>query len=94
MDYVFLVGVGGGVAHFTDSRKHVRLGDVVVGHNTKGKPIYVYCEKANPDENQSLSFEVKEFKPLDWCLQDIASQLCSLVREAIYFDKIVYVIAQ
>lgn len=28
---MFLVGVGGGVPHFTDYSKHVRLGDLVVG---------------------------------------------------------------
>ena len=30
VDYVFLIGTGGGVPHFTDYNKHVRLGDVVV----------------------------------------------------------------
>lgn len=30
VDYVFLVGVAGGVPHYTDFNKHVRLGDVVV----------------------------------------------------------------
>lgn len=30
VDYVFLVGVGGGVPHYTDHTQHVRLGDVVV----------------------------------------------------------------
>ncbi|CAG2057039.1 unnamed protein product, partial [Timema podura] len=52
VDHVFLVGVGGGVPHFTDYNKHVRLGDVVVSHpieeifasvrwsgsNSRGKP--------------------------------------------------------
>lgn len=32
VDYVFLVGVGGGVPHYTDYNKHVRLGDVVISH--------------------------------------------------------------
>lgn len=32
VEYVFLVGVGGGVPHFTDWNQHVRLGDVVVSH--------------------------------------------------------------
>ena len=32
VDYVFLVGVGGGVPHYTDYSKHVRLGDVVASH--------------------------------------------------------------
>ncbi|KAJ6224168.1 hypothetical protein RDWZM_002713 [Blomia tropicalis] len=30
VEYVFLVGVGGGVPHYTDYEQHVRLGDVVV----------------------------------------------------------------
>lgn len=30
VDYVFLVGVGGGVPHYTDHARHVRLGDIVV----------------------------------------------------------------
>nr|CAD7258563.1 unnamed protein product [Timema shepardi] len=36
VDHVFLVGVGGGVPHFTDYNKHVRLGDVVVSHPIEG----------------------------------------------------------
>lgn len=32
VDYVFIVGVAGGVPHYTDFKKHVRLGDVVVSH--------------------------------------------------------------
>jgi hypothetical protein len=32
VEYVFLVGVGGGVPHYTDESRHVRLGDVVVSH--------------------------------------------------------------
>ena len=30
VEHVILVGVGGGVPHYTDSSRHVRLGDVVV----------------------------------------------------------------
>lgn len=30
VEHVFIVGVGGGIPHFTDYYKHVRLGDVVV----------------------------------------------------------------
>lgn len=29
---MFLVGVGGGVPHYTNWNQHVRLGDVVVSH--------------------------------------------------------------
>lgn len=37
VDYVILVGVGGGVPHYTDYKKHVRLGDVVVSHPAEDK---------------------------------------------------------
>lgn len=32
VDHIILVGVAGGVPHFTDYNKHVRLGDVVISH--------------------------------------------------------------
>lgn len=37
VDYVFLVGVGGGVPHYTNYNKHVRLGDVVISCPGKNK---------------------------------------------------------
>lgn len=37
VDYVFIVGVAGGIPHFTDYKKHVRLGDVVISHSNKNK---------------------------------------------------------
>jgi hypothetical protein len=52
VDFVFLVGVGGGVPHYTDYTKHVRLGDVVVSHamspnklvpNFVWKYLYLFC---------------------------------------------------
>ncbi|XP_015789933.1 uncharacterized protein LOC107366807 isoform X3 [Tetranychus urticae] len=53
VEHVFLVGLGGGVAHYTDFSKHVRLGDVVVSipppttsNSPTHKPyIYIHCEK-------------------------------------------------
>lgn len=32
VDFVFIVGVAGGIPHYTDYKKHVRLGDVVISH--------------------------------------------------------------
>lgn len=29
IEHVFVVGVGGGVAHYTDGEKHVRLGQLI-----------------------------------------------------------------
>ncbi|KAL5277264.1 hypothetical protein ACFFRR_002473 [Megaselia abdita] len=77
VDYVFLVGVAGGVPHFTDYKKHVRLGDVVVscsnspifnGNKSTEKP-YVYVYKCGDD--------VKTYYPKNDCLQEIAKGLQS-----------------
>ncbi|XP_043667705.1 uncharacterized protein LOC122628905 isoform X1 [Vespula pensylvanica] len=77
VDFVFLVGVGGGVPHYTDYNKHVRLGDVVVSHPTliNKKYVYVYCESAKTNENGNYHFETKEYCPPNLGLQEIAVNL-------------------
>lgn len=43
VDYVFIIGVAGGVPHYTDFKKHVRLGDVVVSHVDQNRLVkYVF----------------------------------------------------
>ncbi|XP_023031016.1 uncharacterized protein LOC6641311 isoform X4 [Drosophila willistoni] len=76
VDYVFIVGVAGGVPHYTDYKKHVRLGDVVISYvdkqrallsNSKEKPyVYVY-ERSGED--------VKTYFPINDSLQQIAESL-------------------
>ncbi|KAK0417058.1 hypothetical protein QR680_012811 [Steinernema hermaphroditum] len=47
IDHVIVVGVGGGVAHFTDADRHVRLGDVVISSpelTGDRSATYVYAE--------------------------------------------------
>lgn len=78
VDYVFVLGVAGGVPHYTDYKKHVRLGDVVVSHvsshqatgqadrNSTDKPfVYVY----------NSGDELRTYHPVNSCLQDIARGL-------------------
>ena len=43
---MFVVGCGGGVAHYTDAQQHVRRGDVVV---SAGKYAYVHCDRLKVD---------------------------------------------
>jgi nucleoside phosphorylase len=76
---VFIVGVAGGIPHYTDYKKHVRLGDVVVSSlpadnnlmnvtngEAKEKPYcYVY----------STGEEFKTYFPVNHCLQDIAKSM-------------------
>lgn len=77
VDYVILVGVGGGVPHYTDYKKHVRLGDVVISHTTNEKRyVYTYCENAKHDAvTGTYEFETKEYCPIDLILQQIAYKL-------------------
>ncbi|CAD1481016.1 unnamed protein product, partial [Heterotrigona itama] len=77
VDFVFLIGIGGGVPHYTDYNKHVRLGDVVISHPApfNKKFIYVYCESAKTNENGDYHFETKEYCPPNLCLQEIAANL-------------------
>lgn len=76
VDYVFLVGVGGGVPHYTDYNRHVRLGDVVISSPVKNKNIYFYCESAKSTEKGN-EFEIKPYSPSNVKLQEIAMQLKS-----------------
>ncbi|XP_061395349.1 uncharacterized protein LOC133330964 [Musca vetustissima] len=74
VDYVFIVGVAGGVPHYTDYKKHVRLGDVVISYVDKQRALangsekpYVYVYKSGED--------VKTYFPVNDCLQQIAENL-------------------
>ncbi|XP_045535112.1 uncharacterized protein LOC106717692 isoform X1 [Papilio machaon] len=78
VEYVFLVGVGGGVPHYTDYSRHVRLGDVVVSTpatDLKDKYVYIFCEKAERNDKGGWDYEVKPYKPANFLLQDIALRL-------------------
>ncbi|XP_032679389.1 uncharacterized protein LOC116847921 isoform X4 [Odontomachus brunneus] len=83
VDYVFLVGVGGGVPHYTDYNKHVRLGDVVISHPTplNNKYAYIYCESAKMNENGNYHFETKEYCPPNLGLQEIAASLKKQIED-------------
>lgn len=76
VDFVFIVGVAGGIPHYTDYNRHVRLGDVVISNvpsehsfvndNVKQKPYcYVY----------SNGEDYKTYFPVNSCLQSIAKSL-------------------
>lgn len=79
VDYVFIVGLAGGIPHYTDYKKHVRLGDVVISAvseqiksaldalgRTHAKP-YCYVYNGQGD--------LKTYYPVDDCLQSIGKSL-------------------
>jgi hypothetical protein len=82
VDFVFLVGVAGGIPHYTDFKKHVRLGDVVIscmdGQQTNG-------QAANGTRDQFCYIynggdELKKYYPKNAYLQDIAKALSNAQR--------------
>ncbi|GJQ73777.1 hypothetical protein Trydic_g18717 [Trypoxylus dichotomus] len=85
VDYVFLVGVGGGVPHYTDYNKHVRLGDVVISHPSKDKYVYVYCNNAKQTD-KGYDFEIKPYRPSNTNLQQIAAELKAASRNQESYD--------
>ena len=80
VEFVLIVGVGGGVPHYTDYSRHVRLGDVVMSGPGLGQTqqfVYQYCQTARLGEEGELSFETKSWCPAEWTLQEIAGSLLS-----------------
>ncbi|CAH1403456.1 unnamed protein product [Nezara viridula] len=76
VDNVFVVGVGGGVPHYTDYSRHVRLGDVVVSApDSPSGFAYTYCEKANIEKDGSYNFEIKKYNPINDIIQEVARKM-------------------
>ena len=76
IDHILLVGVCGGVPHYTDYYNHVRLGDIIISSpNTKGQS-YIYCDKAIQDvEKGTVQYSLKGWAPSQTELFDIAKNL-------------------
>lgn len=82
IDHVIIVGVGGGVPHFTDSAHHVRLGDVVVSHSAtfddlqesnRSGSSYVYAHNyiMNRKTEQVEGFATNDWRPKSNILADV-----------------------
>lgn len=85
VEFVILVGVGGGVPHYTDHARHVRLGDVVVSSPIPPKKdIYTYCELEPVKEGQTQMnpvYETKSWAPPTFLLQEISARLKAQVED-------------
>lgn len=90
VEQVFLVGVGGAVPHYTDFKRHVRLGDVVMSAPPLDgqRFIYQYCENvtekplpSSKGNSSEIQFETKSWCPVDLCLQEIAHSLVERQRQ-------------
>ncbi|XP_076092610.1 uncharacterized protein LOC143064006 isoform X2 [Mytilus galloprovincialis] len=75
IEHVFVVGVSGGVPHYTDYYKHVRLGDIVMSQcNDKGY-VYYHCDKIFRDKEDNLTYKLRTFAPRDFTLQNVVEKL-------------------
>jgi nucleoside phosphorylase len=76
IEHVFLVGCAGGVPHYTDFYKHVRLGDVILATpNPKGY-MYIFCEKVDHDKDQGqINYTLKSWAPVDDIIMKTANNL-------------------
>ena len=70
------MGAAGGVPHYTDYHKHVRLGDVVVATPNEKGNMYIFCEKIsqNPDIGQ-MQYTLKSWCPTNPIVQKITETL-------------------
>lgn len=75
IEHVFLVGVGGGVPHYTDFYKHGRLGDVVVSTPNESGYMYIYCDQVRHDENGKPTYTRKCWSPPDLTIQTIIQEI-------------------
>ncbi|GMS89589.1 hypothetical protein PENTCL1PPCAC_11764, partial [Pristionchus entomophagus] len=76
IQHVLVVGVGGGVPHFTDAKRHVRLGDVVVSTR------YIYGADVVVDRQteQFRDFTTRSYTPAD---HDVAALVTSSAADTI-----------
>lgn len=80
VEYVFVVGCGGAVPHYTSYQRHVRLGDIVASApshiDTKHPYIYVFCDEAKKDPKAgTVTYATKSWRPPQQDLQMLAQQL-------------------
>ena len=79
VDYVLIVGLGGGVSHYMDQAKNVKLGDVVLSANTKNSHSNTTRRVRQGGE---VAFETKSWNPKENTLQLIWEQLTGQVSLA------------
>lgn len=76
IEHVLLVGVAGGVPHYTDFYNHVRLGDVIMATPNANGFLYVFCDRIDRDEEKdALRYALKSWAPRDPVLQQTFQKL-------------------
>lgn len=75
IEHVFVVGVAGGVPHYTNFYKHVRLGDIVISRcNDKGY-FYYHVDRILQDKEGNIQYKMRTWSPRDLSLQRVAEKI-------------------
>ena len=75
IEHVFVVGVSGGVPHFTDYYKHVKLGDIVMSQRNDKGYVYYHCDKILKDNEDNNVYKLRTFAPREFVLQNLVEKL-------------------
>uniref|UniRef100_A0A915AIG3 SAM-dependent methyltransferase Erg6/SMT-type domain-containing protein n=2 Tax=Parascaris univalens TaxID=6257 RepID=A0A915AIG3_PARUN len=75
VEHVFIVGVGGGVAHYTDAVRHIRLGDVVVSASDPDAYVFAHSYTLDRETDNINGFVVRRWNPSDNIITKIAKQM-------------------
>ncbi|VDN06584.1 unnamed protein product [Thelazia callipaeda] len=79
VEHVFIVGVGGGVAHYTDAMRHVRLGDVVVSAPNPHSYVFTHSYTVDRATEHVDGFLVRKWDPQDPIISHIAKNMLEAI---------------
>ena len=82
VEHVLLVGVAGGVPHYTDFSKHVHIGDIVVSISAdKNSPLCIHCQKIEKSQKgERYAYTTRSFESTNRILQNICNSLKAIVE--------------
>ncbi|KAL6726534.1 hypothetical protein Aduo_008498 [Ancylostoma duodenale] len=73
IEHVFVVGVGGAVPHFTDAKRHARLGDVIVSASQPDAYIFSHDLIVDRKTEAFSGFAVRRWNPVDHVIEQIVA---------------------
>ncbi|EYC26557.1 hypothetical protein Y032_0010g1218 [Ancylostoma ceylanicum] len=73
IEHVFVVGVGGAVPHFTDAKRHARLGDVIISASQPDAYIFSHDLIIDRKTEAFSGFAVRRWNPVDHVIEQIVA---------------------
>lgn len=75
IEHVFVVGAAGGVPHYTNFYKHVRLGDIVISRCNDKTYFCFHVDKILQDKEGNIQYKMRTWSPRDLSLQRVAEKI-------------------